>query len=259
MQLPDAAHEFSTSFATPLLDPKRAPPVEVMGPNGKGAVKRYAVYRNNVTVSLIEALTASFPAVQRITGDHFFRAMARFHIRETPPVSPLLFEYGSDFPGFIRRYEHAQSIPWLSDVASVERAWLDAYHAADQKPLAPEALAGVAPENLADVRLKPHPATRVVRAGFPAISIFAANRSSGPVGPIDVQGPEDGLITRPGLEVVVRHLPLGGAVFFTCLMAGMTLGDAVEAATAENATFDIAANIAGMIEAGAFATIHSGD
>ena len=69
--------------------------------------------------------------MQRITGVEFFRAMARFHIRETPPASPLLFEYGRDFPAFIERYEYAQGMPWLADVARIERAWLDAYHAAD--------------------------------------------------------------------------------------------------------------------------------
>ena len=69
--------------------------------------------------------------------------MARFHVRATPPTSPLLFEYGRDFPDFIERYEYAQSMPWLADVARIERAWLDAYHAADAEPLAPQALASI--------------------------------------------------------------------------------------------------------------------
>ena len=45
----------------------------------------------------------------RITGEDFFRAMARFHVRATPPTSPLLFEYGRDFPDFIESYEYAQA------------------------------------------------------------------------------------------------------------------------------------------------------
>ena len=44
----------------------------------------------------------------------FFRAMARFHVRATPPTSPLLFEYGRGFPAFIEGYEHAQGMPWLA-------------------------------------------------------------------------------------------------------------------------------------------------
>ncbi len=100
---------FAAAFSPALLDPQSETPAAVTGPNKKAAVKRYDVYRNNVTVSLINALAAIFPATQRITGMEFFRAMARFHVRATPPTSPLLFEYGRDFPGFIERYEYAQS------------------------------------------------------------------------------------------------------------------------------------------------------
>ncbi len=112
---------YATDFTPALFDPERTPPAIVSGPNGKAAGKRHNIYRNNVTVSLINALAATFPATQRITGADFFRAMARFHVRATPPKSPLLFEYGHDFPDFIERYEYAQSMPWLADVARIER------------------------------------------------------------------------------------------------------------------------------------------
>ena len=243
---------YAASFTPALLDPERAPPAIVSGPNGKAAGKRYNVYRNNVTVSLINALAAAFPATQRITGADFFRAMARFHLRASPPTSPLLFEYGYDFPDFIERYEYAQSMPWLADVARIERAWLDAYHAADAEPLKPQALASIPPEQLAVTVLTPHPTTQIVRSRFPAVSIFAANRSEDPVSPITETEPEDALVTRPGLEVTVRHLPSGGAAFLSCLIAGETLGMAAAAAFAEISQFDLSANIAGMIEAGAF-------
>ena len=137
---------YTAAFASSLLNPERTTPVAVAGPAGKRADKRYNVYRNNVTVSLIDALAAVYPAVQRITGVDFFRAMARSHIRATPPNSPLLFEYGRDFPAFIEHYEYASSMPWLADTARIERAWLDAYHAADAEPPA-------SPSDRPDIRL----------------------------------------------------------------------------------------------------------
>ena len=250
---------YARAFASALLDPDSAPPSSVAGPNGKAAQKRYNVYRNNVTVSLINALAAAFPATMRITGVEFFRAMARFHVRATPPTSPLLFEYGRDFPDFIERYEYARSMQWLADVARIERAWLDAYHAADAAPLTPRALASIPAEQLADTVLTPHPATRIVRSHFPALTIFAANRSNGPVGRIEATEPEDALVTRPDLEVIVRRLPPGGAVFLTHLIAGEPLGAAAAAALAESPAFDLPANIAGMIEAGDFTADNRGD
>ena len=62
------------------------------------------------------------------------------------------------------------------------------------------------------------------------MTIFAANRSDEAVGRIDAATPEDALITRPDAEVVVRHLPPGGAVFLQNLMAGRSLGEAAAVA-----------------------------
>lgn len=254
----DRPSGYSAAFAAALLDPDLATPDRVAGPNGKAARKRYNVYRNNVTVSLINALAAVFPATTRVTGIDFFRAMARSHVRATPPTSPLLFEYGRDFPDFIAQYEHAGPLPWLADVARIERAWLDAYHSADAAPLTPRALAAFPPEALPEAVLTAHPATRIARSHFPAVSIFSASRRDGPVGPIEAAGPEDALVTRPGLEVIVRRLPPGGAVFLARLIAGEPLGAATAATLTECPAFELSTNIAGMIEAGAFTAAHQG-
>ncbi|MBR0858951.1 HvfC/BufC N-terminal domain-containing protein [Bradyrhizobium liaoningense] len=256
---PEQHLSFAATFAPALLDPARSAPAIVTGPNGKAAGKRYAVYRNNVTVSLIEALAAIYPAVQRITGPDFFRAMARFHVRSNPPASPLLFDYGHDFPDFIAQYEHAQTMPWLADVARIERAWLDAYHACDAAPLSPARLSAIVPDQLAEIVFTPHPAMQIVRSPFAAVTIFAANRDGAPTARIDASTPEDALITRPDVEVAVRHLPPGGAVFTACLASGQPLGEAASAALEASADFDIATNIAGLIEAGAFTSHALGD
>jgi hypothetical protein len=246
-------------FAAGLIDPSRDTPSVVAGPNGKAVAKRYNVYRNNVTVSLIEALAAIYPAVQRITGVDFFRAMARSYIRATPPTSPLLFDYGREFPAFIEQYEHARPMPWLADTARIERAWLDVYHAADADPLSSDTLAAARPERMADLVFTAHPATRVVRSPFSVVTIFAVNRGADRAGRIDPSTPEDALITRPHLDVAVRHLPPGGAAFLTSLIAGHTLGEAAASALADFLSFDIASGIAGMIEAGAFVAVAIGD
>jgi hypothetical protein len=252
------AGSYAGAFVSALLVPERPPPSLITGPRTKAAVKRYGVYRNNVTVSLINALAAVYPATERITGAEFFRMMARQHVRATPPTSPLLFEYGRDFPSFIESYEHAQSMPWLADVARIERAWLDAYHAADAGRLSPANLAAIPADQLADVVLVPHPAVRVVRSQYSALTIFAANRADSAVTRIETDVPEDALITRPELEVFARGLPPGGATFLTLLTAGETLGAAADAASIDSPTFDLAANVAGMIEAGVFTDIHWG-
>jgi Putative DNA-binding domain len=250
---------FAERFGTGLIDPTCPTPSGVTGPHGKGAVKRYNVYRNNVTASLIDALVAIYPAVHRITGTDFFRAMARFHVRATPPTSPLLFEYGRDFPAFIASYEYAQDMPWLADVARIERAWLDAYHAADAPPLPAAALAQVPADRLGEIIFRAHPATRIVRSVYPAVAIFAMNRADGPVTSLKSSAAEDALVTRADTEVDVRLLPPGHATFLASLIDGATLAEAASKAFAKTSSFDLSAGIAGMIKAGVFTTLQLGD
>jgi Putative DNA-binding domain len=254
-----AGAAYAAAFSAALLEPDRETPALVSGPACKAAAKRYNVYRNNVMVSLIGALAAVYPAVQRITGVEFFRAMARFHIRATPPTSPLLFEYGQDFPAFIERYEYAQGMPWLADTARIERAWLDAYHAADAPALSVSDLASIPPERLADLVFTPHPATRVVRSHYAVVTIFAANREPAPVEDIDAGQAEDAVITRPEFDVIVRRLAPGEAEFLSALIAGRSLSEAAAAAVKAYSDFDIGMGLATLIESGACASAHLGE
>jgi len=255
------AQDLQHRFSAALLDPGVAPPPFVIAHGGKKAARRFDVYRNNVVVSLIETVIAIYPAVHRLTGADYFRAMARAYIRETPPKSALLFEYGRDFPAFIDHYPNALDIPWLGDVARIERAWLDSYHAQDAAPLDPDTLGAVPSERLGEVRFIAHPATRIVRSLYAATSIFVANRSEeapDSAARIESSNPQDTLITRPGMDVEVRRLPPGGAAFLLSLLGGDTLGVAASEATEASSAFDLAGNLAGLLEAGAFGALQLG-
>ncbi len=85
----------------------------------------------------------AFPAVERIVGEEFFQAMARAYVLAEPPRSPVLMDYGTTFADFIAGFAPAASLPYLPDVARIERAWREAYHAEDAEPLGPEAFAGI--------------------------------------------------------------------------------------------------------------------
>ncbi|MBC7281494.1 DNA-binding domain-containing protein [Hoeflea sp.] len=241
-------------FATALLNPDLALPKGVVGPSGKGAQKRFAVYRNNVTVSLIDSLADIFPAVQRLVGTDFFRNMARLYLAEEPPASAVMFEYGRGFAAFLDRFEPVSKLPYLADVARLERAWLDVFHSADAEPLYPETLGAIAPESLGDVRFTPHPAARIVKSRYAAVSIFSSSRENRPLDRIRPLDPEDGLITRPTFEVQIRLLPPGAAQFLDSLIAGQTLADAASTTIEHHPGFDLPSAISAMLEAGVFST-----
>ena len=245
----------SSVFAAALLDPDAPTPEGLTGPGSGRADKRFAVYRNNVNVSLVKALGDIFPTVQRLVGEEFFRAMALIFIRRHPPTSPLLFTYGAGFADFLEGFPPVAKLPYLPDVARLERLWLDSWHSADAPVLEGQALAAIAPEDLPAIRFVPHPATRLIRSDHAVVSIIARDRSRESLSGLDPSRPESGLITRPRYDVELRHLPPGGHAFLSALIADATLGEAAGAAMEADATAELPGLIGFTLASGAFAAI----
>ncbi|MBL8587921.1 MAG: putative DNA-binding domain-containing protein, partial [Methylobacteriaceae bacterium] len=108
------------AFAAALLSPGAPAPPGLTTWNGSDPARRFAVYRNNVVVSLIEALSGAFPVTRELVGEEFFRAMAREFALGHPPRSPVMARFGEELPGFIAAFAPARELPWLADVAALE-------------------------------------------------------------------------------------------------------------------------------------------
>ena len=241
------------SFAGALVDPSRPAPAATQRRDGRSVERRFAVYRNNVAVALIGALEARYPIVRRLTGDDFFRGMAGAYVAGEKPRSPALMLYGDGFPAFVAGFPPADAIPFLADVARLESAWIEAYHAAEADALGLEALTAIAPGALEALRLRPHPAARLLRFTHPAASIWAAAQSADEPRRPEVWAAEEALVTRPDADVFVRVLPPGGFAFAAALFSGASLGEAATIAAADD--FDPGAHLIGLVEAGAFQSV----
>jgi hypothetical protein len=134
--------------------------------------------------------------------------------------------YGCAFPGFLAGFPPVAHLPYLPDVARLEQARRESYHAADADPLDPALLA---PDVIAGARLAFAPSLRLVRSAFPVHSIWIANTAGGPA---PRSGPEDVLVTRPAFDPVVTRLTAGGAVLER-LLAGATVAGAAETESPE--------------------------
>jgi hypothetical protein len=237
-------------FAAALIDAERPIPAALTAHTTDRPTKRFAVYRNNVVVSLIDALRARFPATERIVGEEFFGATARVFATAHPPRSPLMMTYGDGFPDFIEHFAPAADLPYLADVARIEAARTRAYHAVDAAPIDPARLLALAPEALAGVCLTLHPSAELIRSAHPIVTIWAMNSGEMALAPITDGRAEDALVLRPAMDVEVRRLPPGGAAFLAALARGATLAAAAETALADDAGFDLAANLAGLFGTG---------
>jgi len=240
-------------FAEALTDRSMPVPDGLAAWNAPHPERRFGVYRNNVFWGLVEALKSRFAATASIVGDEFFTAMAGDYVRLEPPRSPLLLRYGDTFADFVERFEPAANLPYLPDVIRLEVARSHAYHAADCPPLDADGLAAVAPERLPSLTFRSHPSMTVIRSAYPVVTIWAMNAGEMPVGAIDDWQGEDALVVRPAMTVHVHRLAPGGAAFVEALATGCALGDAVETARTANGSFDLTANLAAVLQSGAFA------
>lgn len=229
---------FQDRFARALLAPEQpAPPA-------------FAVYRNTVMKGCIDALQANFPAAARLVGEEWFRAAAAIHVRQHPPRVPMLFEYGAEFPDFLARFEPAAELPYLPAVAALDRAWTEAHVAADEPVLEARALAGLAPEHLGALRLRPHAAARWAWHDFPAYSLWSRNRE-GDVETADIPWNGEGaLLTRPADSVRWMALDAPACEFLDACARGEPLAQAA----ASIPEVRLAGLLASLLDAGAFTT-----
>lgn len=243
-----------SGFAEALLHADQPIPEGITTARGDVDAARFAVYRNNVFVGLTKALAQRFPVTEQLVGAEFFLAMARAYAQLHQPASPLIMEYGGDFPEFIAGFPPAVDLAYLPDVARIEVAWTRAYHAADAVPLDLSALASVAPETLADLRLRAHPSACLIRSDFPVGSIWSAHQQE-VVRPVDDWSAQTVLVLRPAMTVDVHLLPPQDVAFAAALFGGSSLGEAAEAGSAASSGFDFGTALIGLVGLGAFSTL----
>lgn len=243
------------AFAAALLDAERPCPEGLVAWDGSLPAKRFAVYRNNMVSSLIEALDDTFPVTRELVGGEFFRAMARVFVEKTPPCSPVLAEYGQEFPAFIEGFPPAQSIAYLADVSRLEWLYLTAYHAPDAEPL-PEAgfqAALARADDLPAARIRLHPSTGLLRSAYAVFSLWAAHQGALDIGTVDPYQAEDVLVVRPRWDVLVLPLHPGAGRFIESLAGGLTFGESAQDASETQPGFDLGGALADLIGAGAIA------
>lgn len=244
---------FQDDFAKALLEPSYAGATPELAELAQHSA--FAVYRNNVMKSCIDALQANYPAVARLVGDEWFRAAAALYARAHPPVQPMLLQYGQGFERFLAGFAPANELPYLPGVARLDRFWTEAHIARDEAPLDPCALAALDETMLLRQVLRPHASARWCWFDtHPVVTIWQRNRAPGPIdeSASDWHG-EGALVVRT--DGSVRWLGLDAAAYaflVTCAHGG-TLGDAASAALAVDANVDVAGLVGPLLDAGAFA------
>ncbi len=182
------------------------------------AVGPLAIYRNTVIHGAVEALRSNYQVVEQIVGQEMFEGIAVEFSEAYPPQSPVLALYGEEFAEWLGEQPWIEDLPYLPDVARVERLHVECLMATDA-----EAFADAFPE-LLELRLSLHPALRFSWLHTPGMSIWLAHQRPVPSVIDPDWKPEGALFARP--SPFVMHTPRICAAAHR-ILSGIRLGERV--------------------------------
>ncbi|HMT42450.1 putative DNA-binding domain-containing protein [Sphingorhabdus sp.] len=148
-------------------------------------------HTNTISHARLVALEESFPLTRGEMGETPFNALCRDYVETTPAKTSDLAHIGRHFGSFLQN----SSIPAaIRDLATIEWAWLESYHAADRTPLTLEAVSAMAEADLLALPILLHPATRLCVLHAPLAASLAHLAS-------ETDMPQAILVVRPEAEV----------------------------------------------------------
>jgi hypothetical protein len=206
---------------------------------------RLRIYRNHAFATLGAILEGAFPVVCRLVDKRFFAYAAHEYLREHPPHSRCLVEYGADFADFLANFEPCKDLPYLADVARFEWALNTAATVPEASPLKIGVLATVPPEGASLLKISLQPSVSYFASGWPIDAIWLANQQK-KARPVDLaSGGTTIEIRRAGEGFSWQRLDPSAFAFRRALAEGFALGTAAAIAAADPA-FDLAAALDGV-------------
>lgn len=190
------------------------------------------VYAGGYPARIDEALADSYTAVRSFVGNEEFSRMTARFVRARRPTSYNLNDAGAGFHRFLRGEPSTRRLPFLPDLAELEWRIAEAFHAPQETPLAPAALAAWTPEQWERAVLSFQPAIAVVSSRWPILDLWRRRTQDGDAdtawtGPAERKA-EHVLVRRAGLEIKLDLLTLEEGAALTLLMAGNPLGRVLE-------------------------------
>lgn len=240
-------------FRDAMMDPAAAVPEGLSDGRNQPAGRRFNVYRNNVAVSLTEAMRTGFPVITKLLGRQNMDGLSGLFLRAHPPTSPLMMIYGEAFPAFLEGMEQLAHLPYLADIARLELGLRRSYHSADANPIDAQDLGALPADELMRTTVTLAPPVFVVRSAWPVHGIWRFNTEDG--APKPTAEAQDVLITRAEFDPHPHLLPPGGADWIQALAGGQTIGAAHEAAVAATPDFDLGATLALMLQGNAITSL----
>jgi hypothetical protein len=204
----------------------------IVGDDRLSARERVEIYANAYFYRLLDAFKEDFPATLAVIGETDFHNLVTGYLIDHPPTEPEIQHAGRHLPDFIRTRPLSERWPFIADLAHLERAMIEVFHAPDAEPLDAAMMRMVAPEEWGAIRLRTHPSLRILDLGWRADMVRRVVESGEPW-----KEPERGavviLVWRRGSQVHYRELERGESAALALAQSGATFAAMCDAIAAE--------------------------
>ncbi|MGE4233090.1 MAG: DUF2063 domain-containing protein [Bacteriovoracia bacterium] len=190
-------------------------------------VRRLDIYAEAYFARLVECLAKDFEAVSSVLDEDSFRRVVADYLEVYPSKTLNIGEVGRSFSDFLKGYAFASGVPYLSDLAKLEWALIEAFYAENTSRFDPSTLAALSPEAWSTLTLTLHPSVHILRLNWPVDTIWKARRETDV--PTDLL-PEDTalLVYRQGFILNVERIDPLQREFLQLILDRLPLGTALD-------------------------------
>lgn len=214
-----------------------APAAERKSADFVNSGERLSVYSGGYVARVYEALKEGYEAVSKLLGEHEFMHLAERYAACYPTESYNLTWAGSHLPEFLHE-NPVKAMPYLPDLARLEGAIVESFHAFDDTPFDKSQLAKIPLDDWDQARLIFQSSVRLFVSEWPVLELWKDRAGLEP-GIILKKEKQFLLIGRRGVQVRCEYLDEKQHRFLESLLCGRTLGEACEDLAAVSGDEDI--------------------
>ena len=195
---------------------------------------RIAIYADAYFSRLLGALEQDFSAVRRALGETRFRRLIADFLVAHPSRSPNLADLGRPFPDFLRSHDVLRDLPFLAELAELERRASEAVYTARLSDIDPAALSRLPADRWPQARITLDPTVQLLSFRWPVHRLWFARERADEKGLCRLRRPAASrlLVYRDDEWVRVQSLEEGAWMLLEQLSSGRKLGQAFEAISA---------------------------
>lgn len=221
----------SAPLTAPLAEAAAARPAEeVVLPSATlSARQRLGIYAEMYLLRMVESLADDYPTVRALLGEDDFRDLCRDYLTHQPSQSFTLEHAGHGLPDHVAKTDRLVPAALLRDVARLERAVNQSFHAAPSEVLAPAVIGQIPVEQWPALGFRMTSGVHLLALAYPANAIVQSNTREEPLPPLEPE-PTWTAVWRKDYVVWRQSLSRAQYAVLDALQRGRTMAEAVEAA-----------------------------